>query len=225
MENNSDISTHLYSILLSSLTGRQCGLIKGHLVDMDNWFNKVFPSFDSLNPEFTPGIRIIDCFSNQFFFHLFSKSNDQQFKSRIQQLNNLAIQLSNTSSNALVIMDASVKNNVTSSIAHIHIHNKLIIKTLHHTINITSSEAEFFAIRCGINQATHLYGISKIIVVTDSIHVAKKIFDPLSHLLQKHVAFILNDLREFFTHHQENMIKFWECPSKSKGFIKPSQKS
>jgi len=122
-------------------------------------------------------------------------------------------------------MDASVKTNVTSSIAHIHIRNKLIIKILHHTINITSSEAEFFAIRCGINQATHLYGISKIIVVTDSIHVAKKIFDPSSHLLQKHMAFILNDLREFFTCHQENMIKFWECPSKSKSFIKPSQKS
>jgi len=113
-------------------------------------------------------------------------------------------------------MDASVKNNVTSSITYIHIHNKLIIKILHHAINIMSSEAEFFAIICGINQATHLHGISKIIVVTNSIYMAKKIFDPLSHLLQKHAAFILNDLREFFTHHQENTIKFWKCPSKSK---------
>ena len=113
-------------------------------------------------------------------------------------------------------MDASVKNNVVSSIMHIHVCNKPIIKMLHHTINITSSKAKFFTIRCSINQATHLHGISKIIVVMDSIHVAKKIFDPLFHLLQKHVTFILNDLREFFTCHQENMIKFWECPSKSK---------
>ena len=113
-------------------------------------------------------------------------------------------------------MDTSVKNNIASSITHIHVCNNPIIKTLHHAINITSSEAEFFAIRCGINQATHLHGISKVIVVTDSIHVVKKIFDPSSHLLQKHVAFILNDLREFFTHHQENTIKIWECLSKSK---------
>jgi len=61
-----------------------------------------------------------------------------------------------------------------------------------------SFEAEVFAIRCSINQATHLHGIFKIIVITDLIHVAKKIFDLLSHPLQKHVAFIFNDLREFF---------------------------
>ena len=113
-------------------------------------------------------------------------------------------------------MDASVKNNIASSITHIYVCNKPIIKMLHHAINITSSEAEFFAIRCGINQATHLHSISKVIVVTDSIHVAKKIFEPSSHLLQKHVAFILNDLREFFTHYQENTIEFWKCSSKSK---------
>ena len=207
---------HLHPILLGSLTGCQCSLIKDHLVDMNNQFNKVFPSFDPLNSEFTLGIRIIDCFFNWFSFHLFSKSNNQQFKSHIQQLNNLAIKSSNTPSNTLVVMDASIKNNVASSIAHIHIHNKLIIKILHHTINIISSKAEFFAIRCGINQATYLYGISKIIVIMDSIHVVKKIFDLSSHLLQKYAAFILNNLREFFNCHQENMIKFWECSSKSK---------
>jgi len=180
---------------------------------MDNHFNKVFSSFDPLNPEFSPGDRIIDCFSNCFSFYLFSKSKDQYFISHIQQLDNLAIKSSNTPSNAL---NASIKNNVASSIVHVHIHNKPIIKTLYYASNITSTEAEFFAIRCGINQATHPYSISKIIIVMDSIHVAKKIFDPLSHSLQKHVAFILKDLREFFSHHQENIIKFWECPSQSK---------
>jgi len=183
---------------------------------MNNHFNKVFPLFDPLNPEFSPGDRIIDCFPNHFSFHLFSKSKDQHFKSCIQQLDNMAIESSNTPSNALTVMDTSVKNNITFSIAYIYIHNKLIIKTLHHTSNIISTKAEFFAIRCGINQATHLHGILKIIVVTNSIHVAKKIFDPSSHLLQKHMPFILKDLKEFFPHHQENIIKFWECPSQSK---------
>jgi len=179
---------------------------------MDNWFNEVFPSFDLLNPKFTLGIRIIDCFSNWFSFHLFSKSNNQQFKSHIQQLNNLAIKSSNT----LVVIDASVKNNIAFSIAYIHICNKLTIKMLHHAINVMNSEVKFFAIRCGIKQATHLHGISKIIIVIDSIHVVKKIFDSSSYPLQKYAAFILKDLKEFFTHHQENTIEFWECPSKSK---------
>jgi len=157
MENNFDSPTPPHPLSLSSLTGRQRGLIKGHLVDMENWFNKVFPSFDPLNPGFKPGDRIIDCFSNRFSFHLFRKNSDRLFKSCIQQLNNLAIESSNTPSNTLMVMDASVKNNMASSITHVHIHNKLIIKMLHHTVNVTSMEAEFFTIRCGINQAVHCY--------------------------------------------------------------------
>jgi len=183
---------------------------------MENQFNKVFHFFNPLNPEFKPGNRIIDCFSNRFFFHLFRKNLDCLSKSHIQQLNNLAIESSNTPSNTLVVMDASVKNNVALSIIHIHIHNKLIIKMLHHAVNVTSTEAEFFTIRYGINQAVHLQDISKIIVVTNSIHMARKIFNPSSHPLQKQVALILNDLRVFFNRHHENTIEFWECPSKSK---------
>ena len=115
-----------------------------------------------------------------------------------------------------MVIDASVKNNITSSIAHIYVHNKPIVKMLHHTINITSTEAEFFTIRCGINQASHLQDIFKIIVVTNSIHTAKKIFNPSSYPLQKQAALILNDLRDFFNCHHENIVEFCECPSKSK---------
>jgi len=62
IENNSEIPTHPHPLLLSFLTRHQCGLIKGHLVDIDNRFNKVFPSFDPLNPEFKLGNRIINSF-------------------------------------------------------------------------------------------------------------------------------------------------------------------
>ena len=183
---------------------------------MNNWFNEVFPSFNPINPEFKLGNRIINCFSNHFLFHLFSKSSNCLFKSQIQQLNNIAIESSNTSLTALVVTDTSVKNNVASSIVHIHVYNNPIVKMLHHTINVTSTEAEFFAIRCGINQALYYQNISKIIIITDSIHVTKNIFNPSSHLLQKQAALILNDLRNFFDCHYKNTIEFWKCPSKSK---------
>ena len=55
-------------------------LIKGHLVDMDNWFNEVFPFFNPLNPEFRPDNRIIDYFSNHFSFYLYNKKSDNLFK-------------------------------------------------------------------------------------------------------------------------------------------------
>jgi len=43
---------------------------------------------------------------------------------------------------------------------------------------VTSVEAELFTIRCGINQASTKKNISKIIVVTNSIHMAKKFLIP-----------------------------------------------
>jgi len=170
--------------------------------------------FDPINPKFQPGNRIINNFSNHISFHLFSKHNNLTFKNHIQQLDTLAIKSSNTPPDTLVVMDASIKNNITVSIAHIHVHDKPLIKTLYHTINVTSSEAKFLTIRCGINQADILYEISKIIVVMDSIHAVKKIFDLLLYMLQKQVAFILEDFRGFFNYHHKNIIEFWECPSK-----------
>ena len=56
------------------------------------------------------------------------------------------------------------------SIAYIHIYDIPVIKTLHHTVNITATEAELFAIRCGINQATSIHSISKIVIITDSLY-------------------------------------------------------
>ena len=59
-------------------------------------------------------------------------------------------------SHALVITDASIKNNIATSIFHIHIRDKPIIKTLYHAVNITSIKAELFTIRCSVNQATNV---------------------------------------------------------------------
>ena len=78
---------------------------------------------------------------------------------------------------------------------------------------VTSSEAELFAIRCGINQAISKDNISKIIIITDSIHIAKRIFDLSSHLLQNQSVAILEDLCRFFSRDPNNSIEFWECPS------------
>ena len=55
--------------------------------------------------------------------------------------------------------------------------------------------------------------ISKIIVITNSIHVAKKIFDPSSHLLQIHTVAILKELCLFFSKESNNSIEFWKSPS------------
>ena len=77
-------------------------------------------------------------------------------------------------------------------------------------------EVELFAIRCSINQAYIKENMSKIIIVTNSIHAVKKIFDSKLHPFQSHTVAILNELRNFFIKDRENSIEFWECPSRLK---------
>jgi len=71
----------------------------------------------------------------------------------------------------------SIKNYIATSISHIHIHDKPIIKMIYCAINVTSTKAELFTIYCGINQAIGSPQIKKIIVITDFLHTAKSIFD------------------------------------------------
>ena len=83
-------------------------------------------------------------------------------------------------------------------------------------MNVLSTEAKLFIISYSINQAINTDNISKINVIMDSLHLAKKIFDPSLHPYQSHSNFVLKELCNFFTQNQENTIEFWKCPSHSK---------
>ena len=52
-------------------------------------------------------------------------------------------------STSLVVSNVSIKNNITISISHIHMYNKLVIKILYRAMNVTFTE--LFAICYGIN--------------------------------------------------------------------------
>ena len=140
---------------------------------MDNKCNKFLLSFSLFDKEFSPEKRLIDSFLNHFSFHAWK----QDIKGHLHNLDNIAISASTDPHSVTVILNASLRNNVVISISYIHSYNRPIIKTIHHTVNITSTEAELFAIRCRINQANNIPNIKHIVVVTDSLHVAKKIFD------------------------------------------------
>ena len=152
-----------------------------------------------------------DNFSDCFSFNFVNRKGKNQIHA--QELNKIVLRISSSPSTALVITNASIKNDIATSILHIHSANHPLIKTVYHAMFVTSMEVELFAIRCGINQACIKEGVSKIIVITDSIHAAEKIFDSKSHPYQSHTMAILSELCRFFKTNQENTIKFWECPS------------
>ena len=208
------ISTNMHNI--SSLTNRQKLITKGYLIDSNTKSYRILPSFSPLNSEFSPGHRISDNFPNRFSFNLANKNEKEIHKICTQELDDMVLHNSSLPNTALMIIDASIKNNIATSISHIYTANRSLIKTVHHALFVTSMEAELFAIRCGINQASSIDNVSKIIVVTDSIHAAKKIFDSESHPFQIHTTAILSELRKFFNSNDTNSIEFWECSSKLK---------
>ena len=77
-------------------------------------------------------------------------------------------------------------------ITHIHIHNRNVTKTIYYAVNVLSTEAELFAIKCGINQATNISGISKVVVITDLLHTTRRIFNSSLHSYQIYGVAISN---------------------------------
>ena len=196
---------------INSLTDRQKSSIKDHLVDLYNKLHGIFPFFSPLDSELTLGSRVIDTFQDWFLFNLSNKAKNNIARS--QQLDDMTIVSFLSPHMALIVSDTSIKHDIATSVLHIHMRDKPLIKTVHHVVFVTSTEAELFVIRCSLNQACNEEEISKIIVITDSIHMAKKIFDTKSHPYQIHATAILKELRQFFSKCQENYIEFWECPS------------
>ena len=83
-------------------------------------------------------------------------------------------------------------------------------------MNVTSTEAELFLIRYGINQAVQVPNTEYIIVITDTIPAARYILDLSTYLFQLHSITIFQDLRAFFNKRSINSIMFWDCPSNDK---------
>ena len=71
-------------------------------------------------------------------------------------------------------------------------------------------EAKLFAIRYGINQASALPGIANIVVLTDFIYAARRIFNSSLYSFQIYMAAISAELKIFFSN---NSIEFWEFSS------------
>jgi len=193
----------------SQLTFKQNLKIKSLIVDINHRLNQILPAFDNLNKELSPGFRLVDTFSNHFSF----KHKDA--KARTAHLNKLenVYRASKDDPNTLfIISDASLKNNVATSVTHIQRGQALITKAIYHAMNISTTEAELFAIGRGISQAAHTDSITNIAVVRHYPSCQKNI----RHFVPSIPAtfyFISRDLRAFFSRDPRNSITFWNCPS------------
>ena len=192
---------------------RQCSNIKGPIVDIDNRFNEIFPSFFPFNFKFLSENRLIDIFPKHFLFQSINRKCKSSIKSHLYKLEETTLYALFNPLTVVIVLDASIKNIVTTSIAHIYVYSSPVVKTIHYTVNITLTKAKLFAMRCGINQASHLLNIKRIVIISNSIHTAKKFFDSSGHPYQIHSVAISCKLKEFFRRGINNSIKFWDCSS------------
>ena len=119
----------------------------------------------------------------------------------------------------VIISDASIKNNVVSSITHIHSFNSLLKKMLYHAISIMSTEAELFALRCEINQVVQISSSLYIIVITVALHMVQNFFDLSIHPYQLQTIVISKDLQNFFNVKLKNFIEFWDYSSNKNWYL------
>ena len=82
-------------------------------------FNKVFLFFSPFHFKFSLGSRLIDVFSNCFFFHSLNRKSKQDIESHLLKLNNITLQPSSNHHSVVVVTDASIKNQVAMSITHV----------------------------------------------------------------------------------------------------------
>ena len=142
LSSNRSYIPNCYNISVDLLTPKQRLYLKSAFIDMDNKYNKLISSFSFFNKEFKPENCLIDLFSDRFSFYLCSPN----IKKHIKKLDNIIFRALLNTYSSIIVSDASIKNHVITSILHIYLHNKSIIKTIHRVVNVITTEAELFAI-------------------------------------------------------------------------------
>ena len=155
----------------------------------------------------------MDTFHNYFSFNTVKCKDAKARTAHLNQLKNVYQRSSNSHDIIFIISDTSVKNNIVTSVSYIQRKHNIIRKTIYHAMNISSTKAKLFIIRCGISQATQIQEVKQIVIITDAILVVKKNFNTSHYLYQLHSITISNDLRKFFNKNPNNLITFWDCLS------------
>ena len=114
-----------YCLSINSLTLKQVLHLRSPLINMNNRCNEFLPSFAPLDKKISLENCLCDNFPDCFsFYSQFHNINDQLCK-----LDNITIQASLDSLACIVISNASIKNQVATSVLHVHSFDRPIIKT------------------------------------------------------------------------------------------------
>ena len=115
--------------------------------------------FDRLHEEVSPGFCLKDNFLSYFSFHVVNTKNPTSLHEHFQALDFIIYNSSSNFHSTVVITNASIKNNIASSISHIISNCRNISKKVYYIVNVTATEAELFSIRYSITQAYQIFNL------------------------------------------------------------------
>ena len=115
--------------------------------------------FDRLYKEVSPGFCFKNNFSFLFSFHVANREKPTSLHKYFQALDFIIHDSSSNFYSTVIIANASIKNNITSSVLHIISNCRNLSKEVHHIVNVTTTEAELFSIRCSITQAYQIFDL------------------------------------------------------------------
>jgi len=112
------------------------------MINANNHLNGTFPSLNTLNSKISTRIRLIDSFSSCFSFYIVNCKDKESKNAYFCKLNKIIFKVSSKANSVIIILDASIKDNIATSIAYVYSCSNPIKKILYHTINITMTEAK-----------------------------------------------------------------------------------
>jgi len=201
----------------SKLTSKQRFNLKSPIKDVNKRLNGIRECFNPLFPLFSLGSRVVNHFPSRFSFHSPSSSSNEDLYHHPQNLNQAFRSSQTALHNIAIIADGGIKKSqVATTVAHIWSENSIVQRLQANSINITSIEAELMAICLGLIPAMEEENVHNIIVITDSIAAAKKVFESKTNPLQNMFILVTAVIDFFFRKDDRNKIQFWFCPSKAK---------
>jgi len=114
----------------SQLTFKQNLKIKSPIVDINHHLNQILLAFDNLNKELSPGFWLVDTFSNHFSFNVVKYKDAKARTTHLNMLENIYRASKDDPNTLFIISDASLKNNVATSVTHIQQGQALITKAI-----------------------------------------------------------------------------------------------
>ena len=121
--------------------------LKSPIKDVNTWLSEVNKSFLPFHSIFSPGLRLVNYFSDKFSFHSPILSDKENIYKHLDNLNKVFCQSQILLYWVTIIADRGVKkSNVVTAVTHIWKNDAVIKQTRAQTINITFIEAELMTI-------------------------------------------------------------------------------